>query len=281
MNLAVTVNRDGVVSRISGDEDTEQARCARMQLQRLRFDPMSTTTTFPVVVVRDTGLSPGSARTPTIRTGMAAVRGSLSRDVIRRVIRQHIRRVRYCYERQLQQDPNLNGRITVRFVISTAGLVQSASATNDTLGSQAVSTCVVQVVRTMRFPAPTGGGIVAVNYPFIFNTGATPMTTNIPSMARARVANGQPTVTGTLSRTEILRVIRSNQAGVRYCYERAVNRDPSLAGRITVRFQVATDGRVSSARVTSNTLNNNAVETVFFVVFSACAFRSLKAEASA
>lgn len=108
-----------------------------------------------------------SARVPRIRAGRADVRGSLSKEVIRRVIRRHINEVKFCYEQELNARPDLEGRVTVRFIISPTGAVQTAMVQATTLGNQRVESCITQAVQRWTFPAPDGGGIVIVNYPFM------------------------------------------------------------------------------------------------------------------
>lgn len=94
--------------------------------------------------------------------------GTLSREAIQSVVRRHTNEVRFCYERALQQNPNLAGRVMVHFVISPTGTVQSAVARENTVGDPQVGTCVAQAVQRWTFPAPEGG-LVAVNYPFVFS----------------------------------------------------------------------------------------------------------------
>ena len=113
------------------------------------------------------GFSGRSARVPRIRTGNADVRGSLSKEVIRRVIQRHINEVRFCYEQQLNQRPDLEGRVSVQFVISPTGAVQMAAVSQSDMGSPPVETCIAGAVQRWSFPAPEGGGIVVVNYPFV------------------------------------------------------------------------------------------------------------------
>ena len=48
--------------------------------------------------------------------------------------------------------------------------VQTASITDSTLHDAAVEQCIVTRVRTWTFPAPDGGGVVAVEYPFVFTS---------------------------------------------------------------------------------------------------------------
>ena len=70
----------------------------------------------------------------------------------------------------------------------------------------------------------------------------------------------RPTVSGYLTPEQIMRVVRRNQAAVRYCYENELQRQPSLTGRIEIRWRVARSGSVSSARVGSTTMRNARVE---------------------
>jgi TonB family protein len=110
-----------------------------------------------------------SAGVPQVRSGGAEVRGSLSKEVIRRVVRRHINEVKFCYEQQLNARPDLSGRVTTRFVISPTGSVQSAMVANSSLRNEAVESCIVRAVRRWTFPAPDGGGVVVVNYPFLLD----------------------------------------------------------------------------------------------------------------
>ena len=108
---------------------------------------------------------------PRVRTGQAEVRGSLSREVIRRVIRRHQNEVRYCYERELNQNSALQGRVSIRFTISATGAVSAAAAVDTSAGLETVATCISRAVRRWTFPAPQGGGIVIVTYPFVLSPG--------------------------------------------------------------------------------------------------------------
>ena len=89
--------------------------------------------------------------------------GSLSADVIRRVVRMHLGEVRYCYETALTRNARLGGLVSMSFVIGPTGAVASAGATG--LSDPAAETCVASAVRRWTFPAPSGGGVVRVTYP--------------------------------------------------------------------------------------------------------------------
>ncbi len=116
------------------------------------------------------GLRGRQSTVPRIRTGNADVRGSLSREVIRRVIRRHLNEVRFCYEQELGQRPDLQGRVMVSFIISPTGAVQSAAVGDSTISNARVEGCITQAVRRWTFPAPDGGGVVGVNYPFMLES---------------------------------------------------------------------------------------------------------------
>jgi hypothetical protein len=118
------------------------------------------------------GLGGRQSRVPSVTQGTAEVRGSLSKEVIRRVIRRHLNEVRFCYEQQLRQRPDLEGRVSVKFIISPTGSVQSSvvDSGRSTLSDGQVQSCIAGAVRRWTFPSPEGGGVVIVTYPFMLNS---------------------------------------------------------------------------------------------------------------
>ncbi|MCA9605460.1 MAG: AgmX/PglI C-terminal domain-containing protein [Myxococcales bacterium] len=110
-------------------------------------------------------------RPPRVQTGRAEVRGTLSSEAIRRVIQRNQPAVRACYERGLASDPRLEGRITVQFIISAQGTVQTATVADSTLHSPSVEQCITRSILRLRFPQPAGGGIVVTRYPFVLARG--------------------------------------------------------------------------------------------------------------
>jgi len=114
------------------------------------------------------GLGGRRARAPDVIPGQANVRGSLDKEIIRRIIRRHINEVKYCYETELTKKADLAGRISVQFTIAATGTVIASVLQSSTMGNIRVENCVVQAVRRWEFPKPLGGGIVIVSYPFNF-----------------------------------------------------------------------------------------------------------------
>lgn len=102
--------------------------------------------------------------------GDPVVLGALDKTLVRDVIHRDLNAIRYCYERRLRLDPELAGNVTVRFVIGPDGRVSSATATSE-LADPLVGECVAERVRRLAFPAPAGGGILKVSFPFLFHPG--------------------------------------------------------------------------------------------------------------
>jgi hypothetical protein len=106
------------------------------------------------------------ASAPEVIPATASVRGSLDKEIIRRIVRRHINEVKYCYEQELTKLPALAGRIVVQFMIAGNGQVLTSVLQSSTMRNARVESCTVEAVRRWSFPQPAGGGLVTVSYPF-------------------------------------------------------------------------------------------------------------------
>lgn len=106
------------------------------------------------------------ATVPEALPGIVSVRGTLDKEIIRRIVRRHLNEVRFCYTQALTTRPSLEGRLVVQFTIAPTGRVLASALGSSTLGAPAVESCVVQAVRRWDFPEPQGGGLAIVSYPF-------------------------------------------------------------------------------------------------------------------
>lgn len=86
------------------------------------------------------------------------------------------------------------------------------------------------------------------------------------------VSSGRPVVTGALDRASITRILAPALQRVRYSYEKARRRAPSLAGRAVVRLRVSADGRVESAELIESSLGDARLEQAIIRHFSALTF---------
>ncbi len=96
------------------------------------------------------------------------IEGGLDRDVIADVIKRNLGQIRYCYERQLSSNPELYGKLLVKFVIDADGGVIQPKIDTSTLKSAMVEGCVLRRMAGWKFPLPKGGTQVRVSYPFLF-----------------------------------------------------------------------------------------------------------------
>jgi len=102
--------------------------------------------------------------------GSTTVSGRLPPEVIQRIVRQNFGRFRLCYENGLRANPNLQGRVGVRFVIGRDGNVASVSNGGSDMPDAGVINCVMRAFYGLAFPIPEGG-IVTVVYPIVFSEG--------------------------------------------------------------------------------------------------------------
>jgi TonB family protein len=103
-----------------------------------------------------------------ITPGRVNVQGSLSKDIIAKIIRKHWNEIKYCYETELNKNPNLYGKVAVAFTIDGTGAVGDANISESTMGNTNVENCMTVRVKRWRFPEPKGGGQVFVTYPWVF-----------------------------------------------------------------------------------------------------------------
>jgi hypothetical protein len=75
------------------------------------------------------------------------------------------------------------------------------------------------------------------------------------------VRRGNPRIsTGFCQASMIEQRVRRHIAGVRACYEQALQNDRTLSGRITAQWTIGLDGTVTSVQITENSMNSDAVE---------------------
>ncbi|HSM92457.1 MAG TPA: AgmX/PglI C-terminal domain-containing protein [Anaeromyxobacteraceae bacterium] len=76
--------------------------------------------------------------------------------------------IKACYENALKRNPNLKGKIAIRFtILETGGLADLETITN-TMGAADVSNCILATMRSWRTQFKPSGP-VTVEYPFVFS----------------------------------------------------------------------------------------------------------------
>jgi hypothetical protein len=113
------------------------------------------------------------------KKGDAVVRGKMTdtgpevdtKDVDREALARYVRlrkaAIQACYEKELKRNPTLKGKVVVRFTIGTSGRASEVDIEENTLGNDAVGSCIKAVIRGWVFPFKPDGE-VPVAYPFVF-----------------------------------------------------------------------------------------------------------------
>jgi TonB family protein len=106
---------------------------------------------------------------PQVRLGPPTVQGSLAPEVVARVFKQHLAQLRYCYQRSLATNPNVQGKVAVKFIIGGNGEVRASQVQSSTVNTPELEQCVTSALRAWTFPAPEGGGVVIGSLPIVFS----------------------------------------------------------------------------------------------------------------
>ncbi|MBX3019598.1 MAG: TonB family protein [Bdellovibrionaceae bacterium] len=112
------------------------------------------------------GSKVGNLMVPDFNEG--EVNGGLTREQVEAVVRRNSGQLAFCYEKALQAQKDLRGRLTLEWVVAASGGVSRVSVASSSLRSKSVENCVVASVKKWKFPRPVGGVNVDVSYPFDF-----------------------------------------------------------------------------------------------------------------
>jgi hypothetical protein len=110
----------------------------------------------------------GMRRGPKVRTGEFVVSAGFPNEVVKRIFRQNLGRLRLCYEQQLASKPKLEGKMQLDFIITGAGNIQAPRASAVTLNDTAMFDCVVRSLKDITFPQPEAGAAITVSVPLNF-----------------------------------------------------------------------------------------------------------------
>ncbi len=93
--------------------------------------------------------------------------GQVDREKLMAYVRARRPAIVNCYEKELKRNPSLKGKVVVRFSITPAGRTSEIDIEENTLGNEAVSSCIRTVIRGWVFPFKPEGD-TSVAFPFVF-----------------------------------------------------------------------------------------------------------------
>lgn len=102
--------------------------------------------------------------------GEAASNQFRSQAAILQVVKQQQARLRYVFEKWLKKDPNLSGKLMVRFDIMPDGEVANVSIVSSTTNNSRFDGAITRYIKRWKFkPIAEGSGSVSIVYPFVFS----------------------------------------------------------------------------------------------------------------
>jgi pSer/pThr/pTyr-binding forkhead associated (FHA) protein/outer membrane biosynthesis protein TonB len=97
-----------------------------------------------------------------------SIQGGMSREMVKRVIDQHLDEIQYCYESALLENSAIMGRIVYEWKILMSGQVGEVRIVSSSVNSHVIHNCIKESIKTWQFPKPVGSEVV-VSYPFVFD----------------------------------------------------------------------------------------------------------------
>ena len=82
-----------------------------------------------------------------LKQDQAVLIGKRDPDEISAVVNRHNAAIQSCYQRELRRNPNLKGKLVVRFTIAPSGRVKDVQLISSTLNSPRVERCVISRIR--------------------------------------------------------------------------------------------------------------------------------------
>jgi len=106
-----------------------------------------------------------------VQNSTAGVTGSLSKEAILKFIRLHMSEVKNCYKSYKDKNPNFNGdgKVVVKFKISSTGQVLDAQVVSSTLNNPEIENCLIESMKKWIFSSLSGGSEISMTYPFVFS----------------------------------------------------------------------------------------------------------------
>jgi len=84
--------------------------------------------------------------------------GELPKSVVAAYMNSKAGAIKACYQKGLQSNPDLSGSIKVRFLIQPSGSIAGAKMESSSLGSESVESCIMNNIKSWKFPQAKNGG---------------------------------------------------------------------------------------------------------------------------
>lgn len=96
--------------------------------------------------------------------------GELPKSVVAAYMNSKAGAIKACYQKGLQSNPDLSGSIKVRFLIQPSGSIAGAKMESSSLGAESVETCIMNNIKSWKFPQAKNGGGTTVSKTWSFRS---------------------------------------------------------------------------------------------------------------
>jgi hypothetical protein len=118
--------------------------------------------------------SPTSASTPTATAtkppdedDISMVHHQIAPDEVFKTVGPAKPKVQACFKAGLKRDPSCSGEVKIKFVVKHDGTMVDAQDQGSSMGDEEVTKCIVEVIKTLKFPVQKSPGpafgIYAIN----------------------------------------------------------------------------------------------------------------------
>ncbi len=154
------------------------------------------------------------------------------------IVNEQFEAIEACYAHTNAAKKRDKVKLTVRYTIAPGGEMVAMRVIGDQ-PEPALEECLTGVFERLRFPAHHGDSLV-LEYPIEFRAPKKPQA--IPSPDK------EPTP------RSVAEVINAKIHEIQSCYEKALLKDPTIGGKITIRFTIDENGKVPHAKAILNDL---------------------------
>lgn len=240
LDVQFTIWKDGSVNWAvitSKVEDPEVERCIRDVILLMKFSPLKTDI--------------AKIRYPILFEGSTSNGPYVPTPIVRRVLVEQNEAIQRCYEHDLTDVSNLQGGMSLQFIIEGDGAVKFPRVKKSSLNSTELERCVLGVISKIQFPLSRTRSMT-VHLAYVVKLGDKVRKAEV-GISDLKVENAF------LEKSEIREVVLQHSGVFKECFTKEHETNPDLKGSVTLRFQIDLDGSVSRIRVRS-TVANKAVE---------------------
>jgi len=105
-----------------------------------------------------------------VKLGSGSMGQFCKRSDVKRKVKGRGAAIRACYETQLQNNPDLAGKVTVQWIVDLNGRVQNVEIVDNATENEALGACINETIEKIHFQH-SKGGMCIVSWPFVFSSG--------------------------------------------------------------------------------------------------------------